>query len=68
VKLVPYFYYFYRIFYKFPKPDRKRKRMNSAGLKPAQTGPRRGKTRPRAPALAVLHRGTRQFEKLVNNP
>jgi hypothetical protein len=45
VKLVPYLYHFSRISYEFPKPGRKRKRegMNSNGLKPARTGPRKGK-------------------------
>jgi hypothetical protein len=43
--LVSYFYNFSRILYKFPKPGRKRKRkgMNSNGLKPARVGPLTGK-------------------------
>jgi hypothetical protein len=40
---------FFRIFYKFPKPGRKRKGkgLNSNGLKPAQLSPWTGKMRPR---------------------
>jgi hypothetical protein len=47
--MVSYFYHFYRLFYKFPKTDRKRKgkMMNSDGLKPARFSPRLGETRPR---------------------
>jgi hypothetical protein len=49
--LVSYFYHFDRIFYKLPKPGRKRKRkgMNSNGLKPTRVGPL---TRKRARARA----------------
>jgi hypothetical protein len=48
--LIPYFYHFSRISYKFPKPGRKRKRkrMNSNGLKSAQISPSTEETRPRA--------------------
>jgi hypothetical protein len=43
--LIPWFYHFYTIFYKFPNLSAKRKRkgMNSDGLKPAQASPRTGK-------------------------
>jgi hypothetical protein len=46
--LVSYFYHFSRIFYKFPKPGRKRKRerMNSNGLKPTRYGPCPGESAP----------------------
>jgi hypothetical protein len=37
--------------------------MNSDALKPARTGPRPGETRPRAPALASLHKGPCRFEQ-----
>jgi hypothetical protein len=42
--------------------------MNSTGLNLARSGPPPGKTRPRAPALAILRRGPQRFEKLVKNP
>jgi hypothetical protein len=42
--------------------------MNSDGPILAQTGPQPGKARPRALALAILHRSPRPFEKLVKNP
>jgi hypothetical protein len=46
--LVSYFYHFFIIFYEFPKSGRKRKkkRMNSDGLKLAQTGPHTGESAP----------------------
>jgi hypothetical protein len=60
--LVSYFYHFSLIFYEFPKSGRKRKRkkVNSNGLKLAQVGPRTGKS---APAVSGLHRGPWLFEK-----
>jgi hypothetical protein len=46
--LVSYFYHFSIIFYGFPKSGRKRKRkkMNSDGLKLAQFGPHTGESAP----------------------
>jgi hypothetical protein len=41
--------------------------MNSTGLKLARSGPRSGEKRPRAPALAKLHRGPQLFEKPLKN-
>jgi hypothetical protein len=59
--LVSYFYHFSMISYEFPKSRRKRKRknMNSDGLKLAQDGPRIGES---APARA---RGVRFTEKTL---
>jgi hypothetical protein len=47
-KLVSYFYNFSMIFYEFPKSGRKRKRkkVNSNGLKLAHVGPRTGESAP----------------------
>jgi hypothetical protein len=60
--LVSYFYHFYMISYEFPKfgKKRKRKKMNSDGLKLAQVGPRTGES---APAVSDLHRGLWRFKK-----
>jgi hypothetical protein len=69
--LVSYFYHFSIIFYGFPKSGRKRKmkKVNSTGLKLAQTGPRIGESVPAcAPAMFILHRGPWSFEKPVKNP
>jgi hypothetical protein len=68
--LVSYFYHFSRIFYKFPKPGRRRKRkgMNSNEPYLARFDPRPGETRPRAPVLAALHRRPQLFEQTVKNP
>jgi hypothetical protein len=57
--LVSYFYHFYIIFYEFPKSGRKRKKkkVNSNGLKLAQVGPRTGKSVPaRACGVRFTHR------------
>ena len=60
--MASHFYYFSMIYYEFPKSDRKRKRkmMNSDGLKLAQVGPRTGES---APAVSDLHRGLWRFKK-----
>jgi hypothetical protein len=42
--------------------------VNSNKLKPARYGPYPGETRPRAPALASLHRGPWLFEQSVKSP
>jgi hypothetical protein len=64
--LVWCFYHFSIIFYKFLKSRRKRKekRCYRTGLKLACVGPVRAEVRPRAPALADLHRGPCGFEYL----
>jgi hypothetical protein len=65
--LASHFYYFSMIYYEFPKSDRKRKRkmMNSDGLKLAQVGPRTGES---APAVSGLHGGPWVFEKPLKRP
>jgi hypothetical protein len=69
-KLVPYFYHFSTIFYAFLNllAKRKGKKVNRTGLILARTGPRPGKTRAPAPALAILRRDPWLFEKPVKNP
>jgi hypothetical protein len=73
--LVSYFYHFSIIFYGFPKSGRKRKRkkVNSTGLKLSQAGPRTGESalahaHAHAPAVSIMHRGPWSFEKPVKNP
>ena len=55
------------ISYEFPKSRRKRKRkkMNSDGLKLAQVGPRTGES---VPAVSGLHRRPWVFEKPLKRP
>jgi hypothetical protein len=59
--LVSHFYHFFMISYEFPKSGRKRKKkkVNSNGLKLAQVGPR---TRESAPAVFTLRRGPCYFK------
>ena len=62
-----FFLSFSMISYEFPKSGRKRKRkkVNSNGLKLAQVGPRTGES---APAVSSLHRGPWLFEKPLKRP
>jgi hypothetical protein len=52
----------------FLSPVEKRKRINSTGLNPAQDGPRRVETRPRAPVVSGLYRRPWQYEKPEKSP
>jgi hypothetical protein len=69
-KLVPRFYHFSRISYNFTSlaEKGKRKMMNSTVLNLSRSGPQLGKTRPRTPALAILRRSPRRYEKPLKNP